>query len=758
MKALTSHTSLNHFGLDRVKLHGEYQTNAFRKELEYLRSYNPDRMLAGFRETSGLQPKADKYPGWENTEIRGHTLGHYLTAVSQAYAQTQDSELLEKLKYLVAELAEAQQESGYLSAFPETLFDHVENRKPAWVPWYTMHKIIAGLIAIYQATKLQQAYEVVSRLGNWVADRACSWSEELQATVLAVEYGGMNDCMYDLYKLTGNSRHLEAAHKFDETSLFEALREGKDVLRGKHANTMIPKFIGALNRYLTLGESQRGYLEAAVNFWDTVVYHHSYITGGNSECEHFGEPDVLDAKRSDVTCETCNSYNMLKLTKELFKLTRNSKYADFYEKTYINAILSSQNPETGMTMYFQPMATGYFKIYSSPFEHFWCCTGTGMESFTKLNDSIYFHLDHNLYINQFYGSRLEWTEQQTVVTQTTSLPHSDLVHFTVSTGSPKRLAIHIRVPNWAAGEVDVALNGEAVIASVQQQYVVLDRIWKDGDIIEVRIPMKVAFSSLPDAPHVIGLQYGPVVLSAALGKEDMVQSRTGVIVNIATRRIAVKDYIVPQGMSVTEWLGHFDKHVVRLGNELAFTLKNTDMDERLIFTPHYLQHGERYGIYWSFLDDESEELRQHMEASDRERRLKEATIDSVQAGNDQYELEHQIEGERTHGGTWEGLNGRMAEAGGWFSYRMKIQPGAALAVTFNRMHTNRSFDIYVDDKLLATEKFPDVWKRSFYENLFELPHDLTAGKSSVTVKFIPNGKINGIYGVLRTIKRTAEEK
>ncbi|NIK68073.1 beta-L-arabinofuranosidase domain-containing protein [Paenibacillus sp. BK720] len=756
MKALTGNTSLNHFGLDRVKLYGDYQTNAFQKELDYLRSYDVDRLLAGFKETSGLQPKADKYPGWENTEIRGHTLGHYLTAVSQAYAQTQDSGLLERLKYMVAELAEAQLDNGYLSAFPETLFDNVENRKPAWVPWYTMHKIIAGLIAIHQATKLQQAYEVVTRLGDWVADRACSWSEELQATVLAVEYGGMNDCMYDLYKLTGNNRHLDAAHKFDEIRLFDALREGRDVLKGKHANTMIPKFIGALNRYLTLGESERGYLEAAVNFWDTVVYHHSYLTGGNSECEHFGEPDILDSKRSDVTCETCNSYNMLKLTKELFKLTQDSKYAEFYERTYINAILSSQNPETGMTMYFQPMATGYFKIYSSPFEHFWCCTGTGMESFTKLNDSIYFHLDHNLYVNQFYSSRLDWSEQQTVVTQTTSLPYSDLVHFTVSTSSPKRLAIHIRVPYWAAGEVEIALNGEAVIASVQQQYVVLDRIWKDGDTIEARIPMKVAFSSLPDAPHVIGLQYGPIVLSAALGQEDMVESRTGVIVNIATRRIAVKDYIVPEGMSVKEWLGNFDKHVVRLGNELAFSLRNTDMDERLIFTPHYLQHRERYGIYWSLLDDGSEELRQHTDAVDRERRLREATIDSVQVGNDQYELEHQIEGERTHGGTWEGLNGRMAEAGGWFSYRMKIQPGASLAVTFNRMHTNRSFDIYIDEQLLATEDFPDAWKRSFYEKQFELPHALTAGKTYVTVKFIPNGKINGIYGVLRTIKHTAD--
>ncbi|MBW5445198.1 hypothetical protein GE107_03860 [Cohnella sp. CFH 77786] len=753
LKAHFSHTPLKHFELDQVQLRDEVLTHAFKKEWSYLTRYEADRLLAGFRETKGLQPKADKYPGWENTEIRGHTLGHYLTAVAQAYSQTKDQDLLARIEYLVAELAECQQDSGYLSAFPETLFDNVENRKPAWVPWYTMHKIIAGLIAVYHAAKLQQAYHVVNRLGDWVANRACAWTDEVQATVLAVEYGGMNDCLYDLYKLTGNSRHLEAAHRFDEISLFEALREGRDVLKGKHANTMIPKFIGALNRYLTLGESERSYFEAAVNFWDTVVYHHSYITGGNSECEHFGEPDVLDSKRSDVTCETCNSYNMLKLTKELFKLTQDIKYADFYERTYINAILSSQNPDTGMTMYFQPMATGYFKIYSSPFEHFWCCTGTGMESFTKLNDSIYFHADNKLYVNQFVSSKLHWQEQKVTITQSTTLPQTDQVQFSFESNEPRQLAVHIRIPYWAVDAIEMTVNGERVTPVMERGYAILNRIWMDGDTIGLRIPMKVAYSRLPDAPHVIGLQYGPVVLSAALGTEDMVESNTGVNVSVATRRMTVKDYIVPQGMRVEEWLGRFDEHVIRRGEDLAFTLKHTDEDERLVFTPHYKQHRERYGIYWSLLEEGSEELKKHVDKAERERRIREATIDAIQIGNDQYELEHQVQGERTYGGTWEGLNGRKVEAGGWFSYRMKVQPGAVLAVTFNHMHTNRSLDILIDGEQLVTEMFPQEWKRMFYERIFVLPDALTAGKEAVTVRFVPRQKENGIYGVLRMIKQ-----
>lgn len=756
MKTMNSPATLQHFKLDQVLLLNDYQANAFQKELDYLLSYKADRLLAGFRETKGLQPKADKYPGWENTEIRGHTLGHYLSAVSQAYVQTKDKELLARMEYIVAELSDSQHDSGYLSAFPETLFDNVENRKPAWVPWYTMHKIIAGLIAVYDATKLQKAYDVVNRLGNWTADRALAWSDEKQAVVLAVEYGGMNDCLYDLYKISGNKRHLDAAHRFDETTLFDALREGRDVLKGKHANTMIPKFIGALNRYLTLGESERSYFEAVVNFWDTVVYHHSYITGGNSECEHFDDPDILDRKRSDVTCETCNSYNMLKLTKELFKLTQDIKYADFYEKTYINAILSSQNPETGMTMYFQPMATGYFKIYSSPFEHFWCCTGTGMESFTKLNDSLYFHAGNHLYVNQFVSSKLLWEEQDTLITLSTSIPQTDVVQFTMETNEPKRLNLHIRVPSWAAGRVEVSVNGENVVPVIEQNYAVLERVWNTGDTIMIRIPLKVTYSRLPDSPYSIALQYGPVVLSAALGTEDMTQSQTGVNVSVPSRRFSIKDYLIPQGMNTEEWLSKFDEHIIRRNDQLAFTLKNTDEDSRLVFTPHYKQHHERYGIYWSIFDEGSLELQQHLEHSEQERRLQEASIDTVQVGNDQYELEHQVQGEHTKGGTWEGLNGRRAEAGGWFSYQMKVEPETALVVIFNRVHADCSIDIYMDGALLTTELFTG-WKRMFYERIFVLPDALIANKDSVTVKFVPSEKTNGIYGVLRIIKQTANE-
>ncbi|MDQ0110692.1 glycoside hydrolase family 127 protein [Paenibacillus harenae] len=748
------------FGLERVVLTGAYHVNAFAKELDYLKSYNIDRLLAGFRTNRGLEPKAEIYPGWENTEIRGHTLGHYLTALSQAYANTKDPVLLEKLAYLSSELAQCQFESGYLSAFPEKLIDNVENRQPAWVPWYTMHKIIAGLISVYRATGSKVALDTVVRLGDWVASRTSRWSDELQATVLAVEYGGMNDCLYDLYKITGDAKHLDAAHKFDELPLFEATAQGRDILKGKHANTTIPKFLGALNRYLAIGESEVFYLEAAKQFWDIVVYNHSYMTGGNSESEHFGEPNTLNSRRSDITCETCNSYNMLKLTRELFKLTKDRKYADFYETNYVNAILSSQNPETGMTMYFQPMATGYFKIYSSPFEHFWCCTGTGMESFTKLNDSIYFHKGNELFVNQYVSSTLQWSEQGVRVTQNSGIPESDQTTFTVETddGQAKPLKLSLRVPYWVRGDIALKLNGVAAAAELVDGYIVINRAWSHGDTLELTLPMKLIVSRLPDNRNVVGFQYGPVVLSAALGTEDMTQASTGIMVRVPTRRMLVKDFIIPTDMTPEEWLEGAGQHVVKDADSLTFRLRNTDEDDRLIFTPHYKQHHERYGIYWNIVEAGSDELKRHLERGRWEQLVKDATIDSVQVGNDQYELQHEIKGEETFSGAWDGQNGRLAHGGGWFSYKLNVDPAGdnVLQVMYFALNRDRVMNIYVNDRLFVSERSGPEWRREFDTKHYPIPDELIGGKSQVEIKFVPEEQTNGIYGILRTMKPIEE--
>ncbi|TFE23346.1 hypothetical protein E2980_19710 [Cohnella luojiensis] len=742
--------------MDQVKVTNEYSNHAFAKEIEYLKSLDPDRLLAGFRENRGLLPKADKYSGWENTEIKGHTLGHYLTASSQAFINTEDEEIRSRLDYMIAELKLCQFDSGYISAFPETLFDNVENNKPAWVPWYTLHKIILGIIDVYKSTQNRVAYDLATKLGEWVFNRTSKWTPEIHARVLAVEYGGMNDCLYELYTISRDNRHLEAAHKFDELALFTPIRQGNDILQGKHANTTIPKFLGALNRYKVLGESEVFYLEACIQFWDMVVNHHSYITGGNSEWEHFGEPDILDGDRSHFTCETCNSYNMLKLTRELFKITRNVKYADFYENTLINSILSSQNPETGMTTYFQPMATGYFKVYGSPFEHFWCCTGTGMENFTKLNDSIYFHEDNRIFINQFIGSTLTWGEGLVKLTQTAAIPDMDTVQIVIQTlnNTDKKLAIHLRVPSWAAGKVEIALNDATINFTEQDNYVVLDRPWKDGDVIRMRIPMKVSYSGLPDRNSVVGFRYGPVVLSAGLGQANMEQSQTGVMVSVPTKSMLIKDFITVKGTSAANWVEQLENNVVRKKDKLAFVLRNTDEDENLVFTPHFQQHSERYGIYWNLVESDSDELQRHILQNKHNERLKDTTIDSLPIANDQYELEHNVGGEHTFVGTWDGYNYRGAEENGWFSYQLKVLPQADnyLSVVYFAGGRGTAYDIFADGEWLSSEMLAPERNKNFHDKRYLIPAERIKDKRKIEIKFVAKGKTNGIYDRLRTMK------
>ncbi|MNM04579.1 Non-reducing end beta-L-arabinofuranosidase [compost metagenome] len=750
------HIPIRDFGLDRVILSDEYAVNAFARELDYLKNYDLDRLLSGFRETRGLTPRAPKYPGWEDTEIRGHTLGHYLTAISQAYKQTGDEELRERLEYLIGEFQLCQFENGYISAFDEALFDRIENRQPAWVPWYTMHKVLAGIVSVYEATSNASALEVASRLGDWVSARTSKWDDEIHSLVLSVEYGGMNDCLYDLYRITRSERHLEAAHMFDELTLFTPVHEGRDILRGKHANTTIPKFLGALNRYKVLGESERFYLEACEKFWEMVVFHHSYMTGGNSEWEHFGEPDLLDRDRSNFTCETCNTYNMLKLTRELFKITGDVKYADFYENTYINAILSSQHPDTGMTMYFQPMATGYFKVYSSPFEHFWCCTGTGMESFTKLNDSLYFHNGRELYVNQYISSRLDWEEAGIILIQQSELPAGDRTSFTLSVqdGVTSPLTLRFRIPSWAAGPLEAEVNGHPEKLEAENGWAMLNKTWKDGDQIILRLPMSVTFSSLPDAPYVAGFRYGPVVLSAALGSDDMELSSTGVMVSVPTRSMLVKDFITVIGMSPEQWLADLPSHLMReRDGKLAFALKGTDEDSRLVFTPHYRQHRERYGIYWRIVEEDSLELQKHIRNAKERSRTERATIDSLPVGNDQYELQHGVRGEATSVGTWDGSNFRRAESGGWFSYRMAVIPGRdnLLSVTYFAGNSGRTFEIYAGDELVASEKLQAEDRRSFVEKRYVLDANMIGDKTALDIKFAAREQDNAIFGILRTM-------
>lgn len=646
---------LKSFGLSEVKLMDDYFVNAYEKEVLYLTSFSTDRLLAGFRETAKVDMRGvERYPGWENMLIGGHTLGHYMTACVKCYESAncnpEDRKtLLKKIKNLLVGLKECQDSLGTGFLFGaviqkpdnvEIQFDYVEEGKTniiteAWVPWYTMHKIFEGLVSAANmdvelllksspegVDKMEVEYvallakEIASALADWTYGRTSGWSETTHRTVLSTEYGGMNDCLYDVYLLTQKKEHLLAAHAFDQVELFERVLQGKvgdHVLNNHHANTTIPKFMGALKRYVVTGEEK--FFEYAADFWNKVVEYHSYATGGNSEWEHFGLDNVLDKERTNCNCETCNSYNMLKMTKLLFMITGDGKYADWYEGTFLNSIMSSQNPQTGMTTYFQPMASGFFKVYGEPFTKFWCCTGSGMENFSKLQESFFFHKEDMLVVNQYISSVVNWNGY--TVELDADIPAKDTVKLTFSKGFEGNLLL--RIPAWAASELSVMLGGEELFGNVvgtkrcdvdgAKGYLSLDLKLEAGAELEMTIPMQVRAFSLPDGPNTYCFKYGPVLLSALLGTWNMDKGVTGVDVTIPKEAFFGAEYLptasecvqIKQG-SVKQFVSDINEHMERLeGEQVAFKLKGVKAN--LIYVPHYRQHEQRYGIYFLFQED-----------------------------------------------------------------------------------------------------------------------------------------------------------
>jgi uncharacterized protein len=600
---------LEDFGLDQVQITDDYQKNLFAKDVTYLiTTLDSDRLMAGFKAVSMGTNPTNLYGGWENQNIRGHSLGHWLSAVAHAYEQAKGSDpalasqIKLKLDDAVSKLKSYQSSGGFLFATPVSQFDDMDSGgSNNWVPYYTMHKILAGLLDVYEFEQNPDALTVASKLGDWLYARATGWSASAKARVLSSEYGGMNDALYQLYKYTKSANHLTVAHIFDDTSLFTSTAQGNDTLSGRHANMTIPKFIGALNRYRTLGSAEASYLTAADQFMALVLKNHTYITGGNSEDEHFHEPGKLDAHRDNINNETCNAYNMSKLARDLFKVTGDVKYADTYERIHINEILSSMNPISGMTTYFKPMGTGYFKAFGTPDSTFWCCTGTGMENFTKLGDSVYFHSATDLYVVGYVSSTLNWSGRGLSLTQSTDLPLTNKVTITINQAPVDAVNLNFRKPYWLApcGAVTITVNGQPMAAVDANGFFSLSRVWKMADKVELTFPMDVQVSRLPDNPNAVAFTYGPIVLSAGLGTANMTTVPHAWTI-AATKPSGIQDTIaINSGSTIDDWLANIKTNLVQTPGKLEFNLKNTDSDGKLLFIPHYSRYQDRYGIYFS---------------------------------------------------------------------------------------------------------------------------------------------------------------
>lgn len=790
-----------------VTLQDEWLVNAAEKENEYLLSLDSEKFLYEWYKLAGLEPKTDSgYDGWERSSgnnFRGHSFGHYMSATSQAYLSS-SGETKEKLKTEISEavngLAACQsayaathpESAGYVSPFPEEWLQRVDGVPLAGtkiqsgdnliVPYYNLHKMVAGLLDVAKNVEDQEikstALSVAEGFGEYLYNRLSMLTDKNQ--MLRTEYGGMNEALYELYNLTGNDHFKTAAEYFDETALFEQLAANKDVLNGKHANTTVPKLTGAVKRYTVLTENEEYYnaltqeekdgldlyLEAAKNFWDITIDHHTYVTGGNSQSEHFHEADKIgyDATKSEydasTTCETCNTYNMLKLSKALYHVTGDKKYMDYFVRTYTNAILPSQNPETGTTMYFQPMAPGYNKVFNRPFDEFWCCTGTGMENFSKLGDNIYQMNADGVSVNMFWASELN--RDGIHIKQAANMPNEDTVTFEVKKAKSGTV-LRLRKPDWLAGEAVIKVNDKKVELQEEKGYFKVEV--KSGDKVSYQMPMEMVAYPMPDKPNLIAFKYGPVVLSAKLTASNMEASNpNGILVRVGTFDPNAQTVITTQNMSTDEWLKNLSKNMVRVedgkNGEIQFALKNVDSEsEELIYSPHYMRYKERYGIYMYMEEPDSQASQDRILANKEVIRNQEMSIDyldSFDANNSEAAKNQQ--GENTQVGSHLGKTYRDGQKNGWFSYDMKIDKDAEhnyLNCVFFSGDRGRKFDIMVDGTVLAGPyDYSDAPSgNEFYTYTVEIPKEIIAkaedGKVTVRFQSKPeyNSYVGGLFGI-----------
>ena len=511
------------FPMKDVRLQSGAFSAAAEANRKYLKTLPTDRLLHTFRLTAGLPSSAEPLGDWEkpDCELRGHfTGGHYLSACALAFASSGDEELKRNGDVMVAELAkcQAQLKNGYLSAFPQELFDRLRDGVNVWAPFYTIHKIMAGHLDMYERAGNEQALDNVEKMARWVGSWADPLSEQQMQRVLLVEYGGMGEVLANLYGITGKREYLRLAQRFDKKWFFDPLAAHRDELKGLHVNTHVPQVIAAARLYELTGN--RRYWNIANYFWDEVTSERSYCTGGTSNFETWRtEPGVLSDQLSCDTTEDCCAYNMMKLTRHLFAWSPEARYMDYYERALFNHRMGTIDPETGTTVYYLPLGNGYSKIYAKPFDSFWCCNGTGAEEFAKLTDTIYFHNDDAVFVNLYIASEVNWPEKGLRLTQQTSFPEEQGSTFLISTAKPVDVDLKLRIPYWAKS-VSVKINGRPVPAFADPgSYLVLRGPWKNGDRVELSLPMHLHAAPMPDKESLQAAMYGPLVLAARFEEE-----------------------------------------------------------------------------------------------------------------------------------------------------------------------------------------------------------------------------------------------
>lgn len=738
------------FPLSDVKLLQSPFTKAMQLDSTYLLSLSADRLLYRFYKNAGLPVKDSIYGGWESDGLSGHTLGHYLSAASMMYVSTGNVEFKKRIDYIVAELERCQlaRKTGYIGAIPkeDSIFGKVAKGEikssgfdlnGGWSPWYTVHKVMAGLCDAYLYCNSNKALKMVTGMADWTYNTVNHLPDSTRLKMLNCEYGGMNDVLANIYSFTGNRKYLDLSYKFYDEFVMGKLAQRIDPLPGKHSNTNVPKAIGSARQYELTGNKKDQTI--AFFFWETMVHNHSYVIGGNSNYEYCGEAGKLNDRLSDNTCETCNTYNMLKLTRHLFALQPSAQLMDYYERALYNHILASQNPENGMMTYFVPLRMGTKKQFSDQFNTFTCCVGSGIENHAKYAEQIYsYDGKNNLFVNLFIPSVLNWKEKNIRITQTNYIPESKQVRLVVTAAKPTAFTVKIRKPSWSRATAVVKVNNAAVKTETDAAgYLTTTRVWKNGDVITVDLEMNLYTEAMPDNPNRIAFKYGPLVLAGLLGKEKP-DPVVGVPVLLTTNR------------NVNDW--------VQSTSSLQFEMKGVGKPFDVKLIPFYQTYDQYYSVYWDyFTPDEFARLQADYEAEKkRVQEIENRTIDHFRVGEMQPERDHNLKAtERSYVSDAMDRMGREARSNHNFEFEMKVDPAVnnALLFTYIGDDKDRVFDILVDGVKLVTVEWKGGKTGKFYDVEYKLPASMISGKTKITVKIDANhGKTAGrVFGV-RTIK------
>jgi len=752
--------------LSAVRLTGGPLKHAQELDAEYLLKLEPDRMLYYLRKRAGLEPKAKEgYGGWDGDgrQLTGHIAGHYLSAVSYMYAATGDERFKARADYMVGELKEIQEKQGdgYIGALMGSVRENgtvtlVDGKKRfedlsngviesggfdlngMWSPWYVEHKIFAGLRDAYRYTGNRTALEVEVKFAQWAEGILARLTDAQIQKMLATEFGGMNEVAADLYADTGDKRWLALSDKFEHRAVLDPLARHTDKLGGLHANTQVPKLIGALERYIYTGNLEDG--AAANYFWDAVTAHHSFATGGHGKDEYFGDADALNNGVDGRTAESCNVYNMLKLTRRLFGLHPDIKYADFEERALFNHVLGSVD-DSGNFCYMVPVGRGVTREYQDMFGSFTCCVGTGMENHALDGNGIYYEDGKTLWVNLYAPSTAQWDAKGVKLDVETDFPEGESVKITVGVNAPARFTLALRRPAWAGAGFSVAVNGSGLGGlPAPDSYAALTREWNNGDTIAIHLPKALHAEPLPDNPRRVALMWGPLVLAGDLGPENR---RGDLPVPVfVTDDKSVADWLKPvpgtPGMFRTEGVGH---------------------EEEVNFVPFYRLERRTYAAYWDLYSGTEWDARAKELAAEREKqqKLERATVAFAQPGEMQAERDFNEQGE---GSDPDRVMGRAARRGSkWFSFDLPVDPAhpAALVVTYySDEWRKRTFDILADGQRIGEQTVAKEAPARFYDVEYALPAAAIANKQKVTIRFqaTDGNEIAAVFG-LRTIRADA---